>query len=84
MLASGVLQNDSVIYIHIYILEAFLVTQTMKYLLAMQETQVQSLGWEDPLEKEMVIHSSTLAWRIPWSEEPGGLQSTGSQRVRHD
>ena len=59
-------------------------TQTMKYLLAMQETQVQSLGWEDPLEKEMVIHSSTLAWRIPWSEEPGGLQSTGSQRVRHD
>ena len=52
-------------------------TQTVKYLLAMQETQVQSLGWEDPLEKEMVIHSSTLAWRIPWSEEPGGLQSMG-------
>ena len=73
MLASGVSQNDSVIYIHIYILEASLVTQTVKYLLAMQETQVQSLGWEDPLKEEMVMHSSTLAWRIPWSEEPGGL-----------
>ena len=53
----------------IYILEASLVTQTVKYLLAMQETQVQSLGWEDPLEKEMVIHSSTLAWRIPMDKE---------------
>ena len=52
-------------------------TQTVKCLLAMQETQVQSLGWEDPLEKEMVIHSSTLAWRIPWLEEPGRLQSMG-------
>ena len=50
----------------------------------MQETQVQSLGWEDPLEKEMATHSSILAWRIPWSEEPGGLQSMGSQRVRYD
>ena len=47
----------------------------------MQETQVQSLGWEDTLEKEMATHSSILAWRIPWTEEPGGLQSTGSQRV---
>ena len=45
---------------------------------AMQETQVQSLGWEDPLEEEMAIHSNILAWRIPWSEEPGGLQSMGS------
>ena len=51
---------------------------------AMQEIWVQSLGWEDPLEKEMETHSSTLAWRIPWTEEPGRLQSTGSQRVGHD
>ena len=50
----------------------------------MQETQVQSLGWEDPLEKEIAPHSSTLAWKIPWTEEPGRLQSMGSQRVRHD
>ena len=50
----------------------------------MQETQIQSLGREDPLEKEMATHSSTLAWRIPWMEEPGGLQSMGSQRVGHD
>ena len=51
---------------------------------AMQEMQVQSLGWEDPLEKEMATHSSIPAWRIPWTEEVGGLQSTGSQRVRQD
>ena len=50
--------------------------------LAMQETWVQSLGWEGPLEEGMAIHSSILAWRLPWTEEPGGLQSTGSQRVR--
>ena len=50
----------------------------------MQETRVQSLGWEDPLEKEMAIHSSILAWRIAWIEEPGGLQSVGSQRAGHD
>ena len=50
----------------------------------MQETQVQSLDWEDPLEEGMVTYSSVLAWRIPWTEEPGGLQSMGSQRVRHD
>ena len=49
----------------------------------MQEMQVQSLGWEDPLKKEMVTHSSILAWTIPWTEEPGGL-SMGSQRIRHD
>ena len=55
-----------------------------KNLLVMQETQVQSLGWEDPLEKEMSIHSSIIAWKIPWTEEPGRLQSTGSQRVGHD
>ena len=58
--------------------------QRLKRLPAMKETQVQSLGQEDPLEKEMVIHSSILAWRIPWTEKPGRLQSTGSQRVGHD
>ena len=56
----------------------------VKNLPAMQETQVQTLGWEDPLEKEMPIHSTMLAWRIPWIEENGGLQSMGLQRVRHD
>ena len=65
-------------------LKAFLVAQRIKRLPAKQETRVQSLGWEDPLEKEMATHSSILAWRIPWTEEPGGLQSTGSQRVRQD
>ena len=50
----------------------------------MQETRVQSLGWEYLLEKEMATHCSTLAWKIPWTEEPGSLQSMGSQRVRHD
>ena len=49
-----------------------------------QEARVQSLGWADPLEEGMATHSSILAWRIPWTEEPGGLQSIGSQRVRHD
>ena len=58
--------------------------QTVKRLPAMRETQVQSLGQEDPLEKEMATHSSILAWKIPWMEEPGRLQSMGSQRVRHD
>ena len=56
----------------------------VKNLAAMQETQVQPPGWEDPLEKEMATHSSILAWRIPWTEEPGGLQSMGLRRVRHD
>ena len=59
-------------------------TQTVKNLPAMQETWVPSLGWEDPLEEEMVIHSSTLAWKIPWTEEPGGLLSMGWQRVGHN
>ena len=58
--------------------------QMVKHLPATQDTWVQSLGREDPLEKEMATHSSILAWRIPWTEKPGGLQSTGSQRVRHD
>ena len=57
--------------------------QTVKNLPVMQETRVQSLGWKDPLEEEMTTHSSILAWRIPWTEEPGGLQSIESQRVGH-
>ena len=56
----------------------------VKHLPAMQETWVRSLSWEDPLEKEMATHSSTLAWKIPWTQEPGGLQSLGLQRVGHD
>ena len=62
----------------------YVVAQMVKNLPSVQETQVHSLGWEDPLEKEMTTHSSILAWRIPWTEEPGGLQSMGLQRVRHN
>ena len=58
--------------------------QTGKRLSTMQETWVQSLGWEDPQQKEMAPHSSTIAWKIPWTEEPGRLQSIGSQRVGHN
>ena len=58
--------------------------QTINNLPAMQETRVRFLGWEEALEKRMAIHSSVLAWRIPWTEEPGGLQSMGLQRVGHD
>ena len=61
-----------------------MVAQMVKHLPTMQETQVRSLGWEDPLEKEMATHPSTLAWKIPWTEECGRLQSMGSQRVGHD
>ena len=61
-----------------------LVAQMVKHLSTMQETGVQSLGWEDPLEKEMATHSSTIAWKTPWTEEPGRLQSMESQRVGHD
>ena len=56
----------------------------VKNLSAMQETRVRSLGWEDPLVKGMATHSNILAWKIPWTEEPGRLQSMGSQRVRHN
>ena len=63
---------------------ASLLAQLVKNLSAMQETWVQSLSGEDPLEKGMAIHPSILAWRIPWTEELGRLQSMGSQRVRHD
>ena len=62
----------------------FLVAQIINSLPAMWETWVRSLGWEDPLEKEIAIHSSILPWKIPWMKEPGGLQSVGCQRVRHD
>ena len=62
----------------------FQVAQRLKRLPPMQETWVQSLGWEDPLEKEMATHSSILAWRIPWMEKPGRLKSTGFQRIGHD
>ena len=63
---------------------ASLVAQTVKNPPAMQETWVQSLGWGNPLEKRMATHSSILAWRIKWIEEPGGLQSLGMQRAGHD
>ena len=63
---------------------ATVMTETVKNLPAMWETWVQSLGWEDPLEKGMTAHSSILAWRIPWIKEPGGLQPMGLHRVRHD
>ena len=68
------------LYYSYYILH---LTQTVKRLSTMWETRVRSLGWEDPLEKEMAIHSSTTAWKIPWTEEPGRLQSMGSQRAGH-
>ena len=68
----------------VYRNRASLVAQPVKNPLGMRETLVRSLGWEDPLEKEMATHSSILAWRIPWTEEPGGLQSMESQRDVHD
>ena len=70
--------------LHFNSLLASLVAQRLKRLPAMRETWVRSLGQEDPLEKEMATHSSILAWRIPWTEEPGGLQSVGLQRIGHD
>ena len=63
---------------------AFLIVQSVKHLPAVQETQVQSLGWEDLPEKERATHSSTVVWKIPWMEESGGVQSMGSQSVEHD
>ena len=78
MIDVGLFGNFSCIY------RTSLVAQKLKRLPAMWETTVRSLGWEDPLEKEMATHSSILAWRIPWKEEPGGLQSMGSQRVGHN
>ena len=61
-----------------------MVAQMVKHLSTMRETRVQSLGWEDPLENKMAIHSRTIAWKIPWTGEPGRLQLMGSQRVGHD
>ena len=61
-----------------------LMAQMVMNLPAVQENCIQSLGWKDPLEKGVATHSSILTWRVPWTEEPGGLQSMGSQRVRHD
>ena len=75
MLISAVQQRDSA---------SSLGAQMVKNPPAMQETWIRSLGQEDPLEKGKATHSSVLAWRIPWAEEPGGLQSMGSQRVGHD
>ena len=69
---------------YMYMYRASLVAQMVNHLPGMWETQVRPLGWEDPLEKEMAIHSSTLTWKIPWSEEPGRLQTMGSLRVRHN
>ena len=77
LLVSGVQPSDSVI-------GTCLVAQLVKNAPAMQETWVRSLGQEDPLEEEMATHSSILAWRVPWIEEPGGLHSMGSQRLRHN
>ena len=72
------------IYASLYGDRASLIVQLVKNLPAMQETQVQFLVWEDLLEKEMATHSSILSWKIPWTEEPGGLKSTALQRVGHD
>jgi len=84
VLVSAKLVQQSVLVILIYVYMASLVAQLVKSLPAMRETWVQSLGREDPLEKEMATHSSILACRTPWTEEPGGLQSMGSQRVGHN
>ena len=93
MLVLGVQQSDSVIHTHASILfhienrhrqMASLVAQTVKRLPAIWETWVRFLGWEGPLEKEMAIYSSTLAWKIPWMEEPDRLQSMELQRVGHN
>ena len=83
ILLSEVSQKETnITWYHLY--KDFPVAQTVKNLLAVQETRVWSLGQEDPLEKGMAIQCSILAWRIPWTEEPGRLQSMGSQRVGHD
>ena len=76
--------QNHILYIRPKRLLISLVVQSVKRLLAMRDTWVRSLGREDPLEKEMAAHSSTLAWKIPWMEEPGGLQSVGLQRVGHN
>ena len=82
--ASSTVRLLNALIFTLYFFHASLVAQTVKSLSAMWETQVRFLGQEDPLEKEMAIHSSTLAWEIPWTEEPDRLQSMGLQRVRHN
>ena len=77
-------QGKAFFYVWLNKRRTSLVTQMVKHPSTKRETQVRSLGWEDPLEKEMATHSSTLAWKIPWTEERGRLQSMGSKRVRHD
>ena len=87
VLVSAVQQCESDIFVRgfkTYVSGFSLVAQMVKNLPAMQVTWVQSLGWEDSLEKRMATHSSILAWEIPWTEEPGGLQSMGLQRVGQD
>ena len=79
-----ILMTWSVIFLYYFCKKTSLVAQMVKHLPTVRETQVQSLCWEDPLEKEMATHSSTLAWKIPWTEECCRLQSMGSQRIRHD
>jgi len=76
-----VIKNFLSLFIILFFLVTSLVAQTVKRLPAMWKTSVQSLGWEDPLEIEIATHCNTLAWKIPWTEEPGRLQSMGSQRV---
>ena len=82
------LRRNCIVFTIKYVIYCFvrtsLVAQTVKHLSTMHETRIRSLGWGDSLEKEMAIHSSTIAWKIPWTEEPGGLRSMGSQRVGHD
>ena len=84
-LASEYFDNVLKMYVILENVQAWasLVAQSIKHLPAMQEMRVRFLGWKDPLEKEMATHSSILGWRIPWTEEPGKLQSMGLQRVGH-
>ena len=77
-------QSRSLWWIAVKLIHGYGLSPLVKNLPAVQETWVQSLSWEDPLEKEMATHSSILAWKISWTEEPGGPQSMGSQRVGHD
>ena len=77
-------QNQICLHTHPCAYYTSLVAQAVKCLSTMRETWVRALGWEDPLQKEMAIHPSSTAWKIPWTEEPGMLQSMGSQRVGHD
>ena len=77
-------ESDTIFTMSLCLSWASLVVQMAKHLPAVQETRVQSLGWEDPLEKGMATHSCTLAWKIPGTEEPGRLQTMGLQTVGHD